>query len=332
MGNFWHDIGVAMMSGNKKHIEEVTKCHKNPDCRLSPSWDYYDWILCKPRYMEQCQKAGIPTIPTIIYKDGLNPKQLLSDVQKKGWEKFLVKVGHFAFFGAGAIHGKTEDFLGPRAKDLEAYAKENKTSKTFLLQPYTLKPNGEVFDEVRNFFIDGQWRYSVFTHGTDGSDLGYYEEPDGPRKEACKALAERVYQEMLKTATFEGKKQTPLLNRIDIGVIPKKGADSLHKFDNTYFCNEIEMICTTWLDRYSPINVADNVAQAAVKHSLELLAKMLKGKRIVPDAPQVKKAIDKLSQRLGIPLKIKLTAAVAVQKNAWVYSIGRRRPRLFQRA
>merc|ERR1712187_469648 len=100
-------------------------------------------------------------------------------------------------------------------------------------------------------------------------------------------------------------KQTPLLNRIDIGVIPKKGADSLHKFDNTYFCNEIEMICTTWLDRYSPINVADNVAQAAVKHSLELLAKMLKAKRKIPDASQVKKAVGQLSNRLGIPLKIK---------------------------
>merc|ERR1719277_1412055 len=140
-------------------------------------------------------------------------------------------------------------------------------SKTFLLQPYTLKPNGEVFDEVRNFFIDGQWRYSVFTHGTDGSDAGFYEEPDGPRKEACKALAERVFEEIMKTSTFEGKKQTPLLNRIDIGIIPKKGADSLHKHDNVYFVNEIELIMTTWLDRYSPISVSDVMAQASVKRS-----------------------------------------------------------------
>merc|ERR1711953_1248563 len=98
-------------------------------------------------------------------------------------------------------------------------------------------------------------------------------------------------EQVIKTSTFEGKKQTPLLNRIDIGVIPKKGADSLHKHDNTYFCNEIEMICTTWLDRYSPINVADNMAQASVKRSLELLVKMLNGKRKVPNAPQVKQAV-----------------------------------------
>jgi len=245
-------------------------------------------------------------IPTVIYKNGFDAKQCLKDVQKQGWDKFFCKVGHYTFFGAGAINGKTEDFLGKRANDLKAYAKENKNSKTFLLQPYMLKPNGQVFDEVRNFFIDGQWRYSVFTHGTDGSDAGYYEEPDGPRKEACKALAERVYKEVAKTATFEGKKQTPLLNRIDIGVVPKKGADSLHKTDNQYFLNEIEMICTTWLDRYAPINVADNMAVAAFKHSLELLTKMFNGKRKVPDAQQVKKVVKELNNRLGPYQSVKL--------------------------
>jgi len=302
---FWPEVGTAIMSGKKKLIDEYMKCFKDPNCRLAPQWDYYDWVLNKSRYMTQLKKAGIPMIPTVIYTNGFDPEQCLKDVKKQGWEKFLCKVGHYTFFGSGAIHGKLEDFEGKRAKDLEKYAKETKTSKTFLLQPYTLKPNGEVFDEVRNFFIDGKWRYSVFTHGTDGSDAGFYEEPDGPRKEACKAMAERVYQEIAKTATFEGKKQTPLLNRIDIGVIPKKGADSLHKTDNTYFCNEIEMICTTWLDRYSPINVADNMAQAAVKHSLGLLSKMLNAKRKVPDSPQVKKAVSQLSQRLGLSITLK---------------------------
>merc|ERR1712187_949228 len=208
-------------------------------------------------------------------------------------------VGHFSFFGQGAINGKTVDFQGSKFKELEKYAKTNKTSKVFLLQPYTLKPNGEVFDEVRNFFIDGQWRYSVFTHGTDGSDAGYYMEPDGPRKEACKALAERTYQEVLKTASWQGKRQTPLLNRIDIGVIPKKGADSLHKTDNKYFVNEIELIMTTWLDRYSPVSVQDVMAQAAVKHTLELLAGLVKAKKHVPDEANVRKAIDILNDRLG---------------------------------
>jgi len=298
--NFWYDVGVAIMNkGSKKHIAEVMACHKNPNCRLDPSWDYYDWVLCKPRYMEQCKKAGIPIIPTVIYRNGFDPKQCMKDVQKMNWDKFFVKVGHFSFFGEGAVHGKTEDFLGKRAKDLEKYAEETKSSKTFLLQPYTLKPNGEVFDEVRNFFIDGQWRYSVFTHGTDGSDKGYYAEPEGPRKKACKELAERVYAEVLKASTWQGKRQTPLLNRIDIGVIPRKGSDSLHKTDNTYFLNEVELICTTWLDRYSPISVQDSMAQASVKHSLELLAGLLNSKTKLPDKENVKKVVGILNNRLG---------------------------------
>merc|ERR1719487_1733561 len=108
-------------------------------------------------------------------------------------------------------------------------------------------------------------------------------EPDGPRKEACKALAEKAYQEVLKAATWQGKRQTPLLNRIDIGVMPKEGGDSLHKTDNVYFLNEVELICTTWLDRYAPISVSDVMASATVKHTLELLVGLLNSKEKVPD-------------------------------------------------
>merc|ERR1711985_149128 len=114
---------------------------------------------------------------------------------------------------------------------------------------------------------------------------------------ATKAMAERVYQEVLKTASWQGKRQTPLLNRIDIGVIPKKGSDSLHKTDNTYFLNEIELICTTWLDRYAPISVSDVMAQATVKHTLELLTGLLNAKEKVPDEANVRKVVKILNER-----------------------------------
>merc|ERR1712232_506889 len=266
-----------------KHTEEVRKCHFNPSCRLDPSLDFYDWAENKSLYMSQLMKAGIPTIPTVIYKNGFSAAQCMKDVQKQGWDKFFVKVGKNALFGLGAINGKTEDFLGKRYKDLEQYAKDNKKSKVFLLQPYTLKPNGQVFDEVRNFYIDGEWRYAVFTHGTDMTNRGYYEEPEGPRKDACKALADRAFKEIMKKATYQGRKQAPLLNRIDIGVLPKQGGDSLHKTDNTYFVNEIELTICTWLDRYPTLSVQDNMANATIKHSLELLVGMLKSKQHVPD-------------------------------------------------
>eukprot|EP00927_Polykrikos_kofoidii_P057048 TRINITY_DN51159_c0_g1_i1.p1 TRINITY_DN51159_c0_g1~~TRINITY_DN51159_c0_g1_i1.p1 ORF type:complete len:443 (+),score=50.02 TRINITY_DN51159_c0_g1_i1:54-1331(+) len=297
--NFWPDVGVAISTGDKKHAAAVMRVHKNPECRLDPSWDYYNWIICKPRYMEQCMNAGIPLIPTFFYKNGFDPTRCMKDVQRWGWDKFFVKTGQFSFFGEGSIHGKTKDFLGSRAAELDEYAKKCKECKTFLLQPYCLKPNGEVFDEVRNFFIDGEWRYSVFTHGTDGSDAGYYTEPDGPRKQACKELAEKAFREVLKACKWQGKPITPLLNRIDIGVVPKKGGNSLHRSDNTYFLSEIELIMSAWLGRYAPIIVQDVVAQAAVKHTLELLVGLLNANRYVPNVGSVKKVVRILNQRLG---------------------------------
>merc|ERR1712060_346346 len=101
---------------------------------------------------------------------------------------------------------------------------------------------------------------------------------------------------------------TPPLNRIDIGVIPKKGGDSLHKPDNTYFLNEIELIMTTWLDRYSPISVQDAMAQASVKHTLELLVGLLNAKKRVPDEANVRKVVNALNSRLGPFKHIKLNS------------------------
>merc|ERR1719160_1623954 len=98
-----------------------------------------------------------------------------------------------SFFGVGAINGKTQDFVNDITPLLQ-FEKENKHQKEFLVQPYTLKPNGNVFDEIRNFFIDGEWRYSVYPDGVDYE--GFWEQPPGPLKEACKKLAIRAYAEV----------------------------------------------------------------------------------------------------------------------------------------
>merc|ERR1711881_147253 len=102
-------------------------------------------------------------------------------------------------------------------------------------------------------------------------------------------MAVKAYKEIAKHATFHGKPQTPLLNRIDIGVVPKRGGDSLHKEDNHYFVNEVELIICTWLDRYATMSVQENMAQATIKHSLGLLAQMLKSKQHIPDEEHVRK-------------------------------------------
>jgi len=63
--------------------------------------------------------------------------------------------------------------------------------------------------------------------------------------------------------------------------------------------NEIELIMTTWLGRYSPVLVQDAMAQASVKHTLELLVGLLNAKKHVPDEATVRKAVKALNDRLG---------------------------------
>merc|ERR1719311_163943 len=100
------------------------------------------------------------------------------------------------------------------------YEKEVATNdwKMFLVQPYVLKPNGEVFDEIRNYIINGEWSYSVFTHGTD--DNAVYEQPAGPLKEAARDISLKAYEVLKQTIKWEGVPVHSLLTRIDVGVMP----------------------------------------------------------------------------------------------------------------
>jgi len=291
--NFWGDISIALMADNLPLAKRFRKIQMNAEkFHHYPAWDYYEWVLHKSRYMKQCQKAGIPMIPTIFVDNGFDAKKVLQEIQKKGWDKFFCKPAYMTCFGAGVIHGKTQDFVNDSKPFLE-YEKENRDKKEFLVQPYMLKPNGDVFDEIRNFFIDGEWCYSVYTDGTD--DEGFWEQPAGPLKEACKALATRAAAEAQKVSLWEGKQCNTLLNRIDIGIIPDKS----QKLGYRIFLNEIEPHMTTWLGRYCPFDIVNKMGDACVKKTRQLLKLSLDRKRAMPNADKIKKLLDVLDQRLG---------------------------------
>merc|ERR1712137_732993 len=241
----------------------------------------------------QCEKAGIPIIPTIFVDDGFRPKEVLRKVQAKGWGSFFVKVGYAAFFGEGAINGKTAHFLA-HPEELEEFAKENSMHTCFLVQPYMLKPNGEVFDEVRAYFVNGVWETAVFAHGTDTTEAGYYEEPKGKRLDAVREVAERAYAEVQKVAKFNGQPIDTLLSRIDVGLFPDRSQKSGWKV----FLNEIEPESSTWLARYWPKDCSEVMARATVQKTRELLKILLKKGRRVPDAAIVRKHLETLGQRL----------------------------------
>jgi hypothetical protein len=59
--NFWYDVGVAIMSGKgKRHVDEVMKCHKNPECRLDPSWDYTIGSCASPGTWSSAERLASP--------------------------------------------------------------------------------------------------------------------------------------------------------------------------------------------------------------------------------------------------------------------------------
>merc|ERR1719510_730286 len=231
-------------------------------------------------------------IDTIFVENGFDAKAVLKKVVAKGWDKFLVKPGYMSFFGVGVINGKTQDFVDDITPLLD-YERENKKMKEFLVQPYVLKPNGQVFDEIRNFFIDGEWAYSVYTDGTDYE--GFWEQPAGPLKEACKKLAIRAHEQVKKVNKWEGKPVDTLLNRIDIGVVP----DKTKKEGWRIFVNEIEPQMTTWLGRYCPFVVQDLVGHACVNQVRKLLRISLARGRSLPNREGVRRLLDVLDDRLG---------------------------------
>merc|ERR550539_243001 len=112
-----------------------------------------------------------------------------------------------------------------------------------------LKPNGNVFDEIRNYFIDGEWKYAVYTDGTD--DDAVWLQPPGRTLDVVKELAHRAYARWLQAVTWRGNSFVPIVTRIDIGLVPDKTCPAGIKV----FVNEIEQECATLLGRYCPFNL-----------------------------------------------------------------------------
>lgn len=241
------------MSEDKKHEALVKKAFKSTESRLYPEWDYQDWIYCKERYLQACEKAGVPIAETIFVSDGIKPAEVLRKVKAKGWAKFFIKPAHLCSFGCAGGKFVTKECEADKSILTNYQKNDAKEYKHFLIQPYILKPNGEVFDEVRNWFINGKWSYQIFTHGTDDNAV-YALKPGGKNAhliEATKKVAEAAHKEVMKVSKWRGKAAAPAMTRIDIGVVPVGQSGTRVKA----FVNEIETEAATWLVRYVPFDI-----------------------------------------------------------------------------
>jgi len=275
-----------------KRAEIVKKALEPNSNNLYPEWPVQNWIYRKDVYLKELEKSKIATIPTISVIGKFKAKDVLKQVRAKGWDKFFIKPGDFGAYGGGTWHGRTKDCIDD-ISSLEKYEKEEAPHyNVFLVQPYMLKANGEVFDEIRHYFINGEYKYAVYTDGTKDDDV--WTQKEGRVLTATKALAHRAYARWLKVTEWRGKPFVPPLCRIDIGIIP----DKTRPGGVRTFVNEIEQECTTFLVRYCPFNLLDLLGVTYVKKTAELLRGRLNNKEKMANADRVKELLGKLEERL----------------------------------
>jgi len=260
---------------------------------LYPEWPVQDWIYRKDVYLKALEKAGVPIIPTISVHGKFDAQDVLKKVKSKGWEKFFIKPGDFGAYGGGVWNGKTQDCVDD-ITSLKKYQDEDAPHyKVFLVQPYMLKPNGKVFDEIRHYFIAGEYKYAVYTDGTKDDDV--WTQPEGKVLTETKKLAHRAYAQWLRVVKWRGKAFVPPLCRIDIGIIPDKSKPGGVRT----FVNEIEQECTTFLVRYCPFNLLELLGRVYVQKSNELLRRRLNAGEKLANASRVKELLDLLDERLA---------------------------------
>merc|ERR1712113_317561 len=161
--------------------------------------------------------------------------------------------------------------------------------KHFLVQPYVLQPNGQVFDEVRNWFINGKWSYAIYTDGTD-DDAVWGLVPGGKKNhliEPTRKTAEACFKEVLKVAKWRGKAAAPPMMRIDVGVVQVGNSKTKVKT----FINEVETEAATWLVRYVPFDIQKRMVSEYPKKFHELISGLNPGEK-KPDA----EAMERLEQ------------------------------------
>jgi len=285
--NLGYDLVNAFMSRDKRHEKAFKTAITSKQSQLWPEWPLQEFVYRKDMYLKALAKAGVATMETLFIGDGIKPAQVLKMVKAKKWDRFFIKPAYLGSFGmAGGKFVTKECEEDPsilqkfQDNDAEAY-------KMFLIQPFTVKPDGKVFDEVRNYFIDGEWAYAIYTDGT--SDDAVYSLKEGdPRLEATRPIAQRAYQVFCKLSKWRGKSVKAPMTRIDVGIMPDAKKGKALKA----FINEIEMEAATWLVRYVPFDIVKRMSEVYPKKILELIEGLGKSAARVPNATAMQKLKD----------------------------------------
>jgi len=242
------------------HLSDKTKYHKFKNAlkksnNVYPPYEYQKFINNKCNYYKYLANKNIPVAPTYcitsekLYQRDPNRfvDKLIKKIKVNKWEAVIAKPAYGQESIDFAKFPKCDDSknLSCRKKQLVKYLdKKIPKYKTIVMQEY-IPGFDKNNPEIRTFYINGLYRYSIITHSrTDGiqpvQEGGTYKMPDKNYKYVRK-LSQHVMDSLPKL-DLPGMLRNPIVTRIDIG-------SGLTGVPMGYFVNEVEFVPSLYIEQ-----------------------------------------------------------------------------------
>ena len=216
-----------------------------------PPYVYQKFVNNKCDYYAYLAEKGIPIAPTHCITPekwySKSPKKfvtnLLEKIRRKKWESIIAK----PVYGQEAIGFEIFKDCQAHREKLEKYlAKNVKKYKSIVLQQY-IPGFGVNKPEIRTFFINGKYVYSIITSDIDLSqpkqEGGTYKKFTDKQWKYILSLAQKTMMSLPKL-DLKGCHKYPILTRIDIG----SGLDDTKETPFGFFVNEVEFVPSLYIE------------------------------------------------------------------------------------
>ena len=287
-----YDLLESFHLSNKTKFNKF-KCALKNSKNVYPPYDYQKFINNKCMYYKYLANRDIPVAPThCISKQKWYIKDpekyvtnLLKRIKHNKWESVITKPVYgqeskdFAKFLAcdnlpqscknldcgkcGECGNTGKLSLICQKKNMLKYLSKNIPKYgSIVLQEY-IKGFDKSNPEIRTYFINGKYRYSIVTTSTKVGrpvqEGGRFKIPDKNWK-YLKKLAQHV-MDTLPKLDLPGMLENPILTRIDIG-------SGLENVPFSYFVNEVEFVPSLYIDD-QPYPVVQEISESLIAVAIE---------------------------------------------------------------
>ena len=265
-------IEVFHCGGHEKTCPQDSKKFerilKETTAFVYPYPEFHKYIIVKPSYYKDLNRAGIPVAP--FFK--ITPHNVINNitkfrnnVKKRGWNGIIVKPSYAGYSIGIKVFKKFDRTLNKTIinyfKKLEKYGFPNVTIQEFV------ESFGTNF-EIRTYWINGKYTNSIGTlteavgHG-DGlpiTDINTFKSEGGSLPDHIKSKLKKLGSYVLK-ALPRYPIPHPMV-RIDFGCCIHNNS-----CDDTYFVNEVETMAANLLPKDTNYKIVEKLADAVYTFS-----------------------------------------------------------------